>query len=261
LKGSYVPKLEGKVAVVTGSGSGIGQAIAERLAQEGANLVVDYRDHIEQAQATVQKIESAGGKAVLVKADITSLTDGVNLIDQAWQQLGSCDILVNNAGIEKSADFVDVTEADYDAVMSVNLKGAFFLTQAFVRRLKAAGKPGRVINISSVHEDMVFPHFSTYCASKGGMRMLMRNLAVELGPLGITVNNIAPGAINTPINTALLADKPKLDALLANIPLGRLGKPEEVAGVAAFLASDDGAYVTGSTYFLDGGLIRNYHEQ
>ncbi len=256
-----MPKLEGKVAVVTGSGSGIGQAIAERLAQEGANLVVDYRDHIEQAQATVQKIESAGGKAVLVKADITSLTDGVNLIDQAWQQLGSCDILVNNAGIEKSADFVDVTEADYDAVMSVNLKGAFFLTQAFVRRLKAAGKPGRVINISSVHEDMVFPHFSTYCASKGGMRMLMRNLAVELGPLGITVNNIAPGAINTPINTALLADKPKLDALLANIPLGRLGKPEEVAGVAAFLASDDGAYVTGSTYFLDGGLIRNYHEQ
>jgi glucose 1-dehydrogenase len=254
-------RLEGKVAVVTGSGSGIGQAIAERLAQEGANLVVDYRDHIEQAQATVQKIESAGGKAVLVKADITSLTDGVNLIDQAWQQLGSCDILVNNAGIEKRADFVDVTEADYDAVMNVNLKGAFFLTQAFVRRLKAAGKPGRVINISSVHEDMVFPHFSTYCASKGGMRMLMRDLAVELGPLGITVNNIAPGAINTPINTALLADKPKLDALLANIPLGRLGKPEEVAGVAAFLASDDGAYVTGSTYFLDGGLIRNYHEQ
>jgi glucose 1-dehydrogenase len=254
-------RLEGKIAVVTGSGSGIGQAIAERLAVEGANLVVDYRDHIEQAQATVQKIESAGGKAVLVKADITSLADGVNLIEQAWQQLGSCDILVNNAGIEKRADFVDVTEADYDAVMSVNLKGAFFLTQAFVRRLKAAGKPGRVINISSVHEDMVFPHFSTYCASKGGMRMLMRDLAVELGPLGITVNNIAPGAINTPINTALLADKPKLDALLANIPLGRLGKPEEVAGVAAFLASDDGAYVTGSTYFLDGGLIRNYHEQ
>jgi glucose 1-dehydrogenase len=108
---------------------------------------------------------------------------------------------------------------------------------------------------------MVFPHFSTYCASKGAMRMVMRDLAVELGPAGITVNNIAPGAINTPINTSLLADKPKLDALLANIPLGRLGEPGEVAGVAAFLASDDGAYVTGSTYFIDGGLIRNYHEQ
>jgi glucose 1-dehydrogenase len=254
-------RLQGRVAVVTGSGSGIGQAIAERLAQEGADLVVDYRDHIEQAHATVDKIHAAGGRSVMVQADVSNLADCTNLIEQAWQQLGSCDILVNNAGIEKSADFVDVTEADFDAVMNVNLKGAFFLTQAFVRRLIAVKKPGRIINISSVHEDMVFPHFSTYCASKGAMRMLMRDLCVELGPLGITVNNIAPGAIDTPINASLLADKPKLDALLANIPLGRLGKPEEVAGVAAFLASDDGAYVTGSTYFLDGGLIRNYHEQ
>ena len=254
-------RLEGKVAVVTGSGSGIGQAIAERLAQEGADLVVDYVTHPEEAQVTVDKIHAAGGKAVMVQADVTSIPDTARLIDTAWQQLGSCDILVNNAGVEKGADFWDVTEADFDFVMNVNFKGAFFLTQAFVRKLRDAKKPGRVINISSVHEDMVFPHFSTYCASKGAMRMLMRDLCVELGPLGITVNNIAPGAINTPINTSLLADKPKLDALLANIPLGRLGKPEEVAGVAAFLASDDGAYVTGSTYFLDGGLIRNYHEQ
>ena len=256
-----MPRLTGKVAVVTGSGSGIGQAIAVRLAQEGASLVVDYRDHVEQAQQTVDQIHAAGGKAVMVHADVSNLADGANLIEQAWQQLGSCDILVNNAGIEKSAAFADVTEADFDAVMDVNFKGAFFLTQAFVRKLVAAKKPGRVINISSVHEDMVFPHFSTYCASKGAMRMLMRDLCVELGPLGITVNNIAPGAINTPINTSLLADKPKLNALLANIPLGRLGTPEDVAGVVAFLASDEGAYVTGSTYFVDGGLIRNYKEQ
>jgi len=254
-------RLTGKIAVVTGSGSGIGQAIAERLAQDGATLIVDYVTHPEEAQGTVDKIVSAGGKAIMLQADVTSLTDTARLIDDAWQQLGGCDILVNNAGIEKSANFVDVTEADFDSVMDVNFKGAFFLTQAFVRKLVAAKRPGRVINISSVHEDMVFPHFSTYCASKGAMRMLMRDLCVELGPLGITVNNIAPGAINTPINASLLADKPKLDALLANIPLGRLGKPEEVAGVAAFLASYDGAYVTGSTYFLDGGLIRNYHEQ
>ncbi len=254
-------RLDGKVAVITGAGSGIGQAIAERLAQEGADCVIDYVVQPEEAQGTVAKITAAGGKAVTVQADVSVLTDCTKLIEQAWTQLGSCDILVNNAGIERSADFVDVTEADYDAVLGVNLKGAFFLTQAFVRKLKDAKKPGRVINISSVHEDMVFPHFSTYCASKGAMRMLMRDLAVELGPLGITVNNIAPGAINTPINTSLLADKPKLDALLANIPLGRLGEPGEVAGVAAFLASNDGAYVTGSTYFLDGGLIRNYHEQ
>ncbi len=254
-------RLTGKVALVTGSGSGIGRAIAERLAAEGATLAIDYVGPEAGADETKAAIVAAGGKAVAIEGDVSKVADCTNLIEQTWQQLGSCDILVNNAGVEKSADFVDVTEADYDFVLNINLKGAFFLTQAFVRKLKAANKPGRVINISSVHEDMVFPHFSTYCASKGAMRMLMRDLAVELGPLGITVNNIAPGAINTPINTSLLADKPKLDALLANIPLGRLGKPEEVAGVAAFLASDEGSYVTGSTYFLDGGLIRNYHEQ
>jgi glucose 1-dehydrogenase len=146
-------------------------------------------------------------------------------------------------------------------VLNVNLKGAFFLTQAFVKRLLDAKQSGRIVNISSVHEDMVFPHFATYAASKGAMRMLMRNLAVELGPHGITVNNVAPGAIITPINTRLLNNKSELDALLANIPLGRMGKPEEVAGLVAFLASDDAAYVTGSTYVLDGGLMRNYKEQ
>ena len=254
-------RLDGRTAVITGSGSGIGQAIAERLASEGASCVIDYVDHVEEAQQTLDNIKAAGGKAVLVQADVSVVADCTRLIESAWSELGSCDILVNNAGIEKAANFTDVTEAEYDAVLGVNLKGAFFLSQAFVRKLIAAKKPGRIINISSVHEDMVFPHFSTYCASKGAMRMVMRDLAVELGPSGITVNNIAPGAINTPINKSLLADKPKLDALLANIPLGRLGEPGEVAGVAAFLASDDGAYVTGSTYFIDGGLIRNYHEQ
>ena len=254
-------RLAGKVAIVTGSGSGIGQAIAERLAQEGANLVIDYRGHSDSAQETRAKVDATGARSIMLQADVTKLPDCDNLVEQAWQQLGSCDILVNNAGIEIHAPFLDITEADYDAVLNVNLKGAFFLTQAFVRRLAGAKKPGAVINISSVHEDMVFPNFTTYCASKGGMRMVMRNLAVELGPLGITVNNIAPGAVNTPINTKLMADKPKLDALLRNIPLGRMGKPEEIAGVAAFLASADGAYVTGSTYFIDGGLMRNYHEQ
>ena len=254
-------RLAGKVAVITGSGSGIGQAIAERFAQEGADAIIDYRDHVQAAEETKAKIEAAGGKAIMVKADVSKLADAQNLVDQAWLQLGGCDILVNNAGIEKNAAFWDVTEADYDAVLNVNLKGAFFLTQSFVRKLRDAKRPGRVINMSSVHEDMVFPNFSTYCASKGGMRMLMRDLAVELGPLGITVNNIAPGAINTPINASLLANKPKLDALLANIPLGRLGEPGDVASLAAFLASDEAAYVTGSTYVIDGGLMRNYHEQ
>ena len=254
-------RLAGKVAVITGSGSGIGQAIAIRLASEGASIVVDYRNHIEQAQDTKAKAEAAGGKAILVQADVSILANNQNLIDQTYAQLGRCDILVNNAGVEKNAPFWEVTEADYDFVLNVNLKGAFFLTQAFVRRLRDAKLPGRVINISSVHEDMVFPHFSTYCVSKGGMRMLMRDLAVELGPLNITVNNIAPGAIATPINTKMMENKTQLNALLANIPLGRMGSPEDVAGLALFLASDDGAYCTGSTFIIDGGLIRNYHEQ
>jgi glucose 1-dehydrogenase len=254
-------RLEGKVAIVTGSGSGIGQAIAERLAQEGADVVVDYRDHIEDAQITQQRITAAGTRSIMVHADVTCMADNQKLVDEAWTQLGKCDILVNNAGIEKGADFWDVTEKDYDAVLNVNLKGAFFLSQFFVRRLLAASMPGRIINISSVHEDMVFPHFASYAASKGGMRMLMRNLAVELGPHNITVNNIAPGAIITPINKSLLNNKEQLDALLNNIPLGRMGTSEEVAGVAAFLASDDAAYVTGSTYVIDGGLMRNYKEQ
>jgi glucose 1-dehydrogenase len=256
-----VPNLQNKVAIVTGSGSGIGQSIAIRLASEGATVVVDYRSHPEQADDTKAKCEACGGKAITIQADVSVLADIQRLIDETYKQLGRCDILVNNAGIEIEAPFWDVTEKDYDAVLNVNLKGAFFLTQAFVRRLRDAKLPGRVINISSVHEDMVFPHFSTYCVSKGGIRMLMRDLAVELGPLGITVNNIAPGAIATPINTKLLDSKPELNALLANIPLGRMGTPEDVAGVALFLASDDGAYCTGSTFIVDGGLIRNYHEQ
>ena len=255
-------RFDGKVAVVTGSSSGIGQAIAVRLASEGASIVIDYRSHPEGAADTQNQIAAAGGgKTITVQADVSKIADTANLIEQAWQQLGSCDILVNNAGIEKGADFWDVTEEDYDAVLDVNLKGVFFITQAFVRKLRDNKKPGRVINISSVHEDMVFPHFASYCASKGGVRMLMRDLAVELGPLGITLNNVAPGAIITPINKGLLDDHAKLDPLLRNIPLGRLGTSEEVAGLVAYLASEEAGYITGSTFIIDGGLIRNYHEQ
>ncbi len=254
-------RFTGKVAIVTGSSSGIGQAIAIRLGSEGAAVVVDYNSHPEGANDTKSKIEAAGGKAITVQADVTKLPDVQNLVEQAWQQLGGCDILVNNAGVERGAPFQDVSEADYDLVMNTNLKGAFFLTQRFVQKLLAAKKPGRVINISSVHEDMVFPHFASYCAAKGGMRMLMRDLAMELGPAQITVNNVAPGAISTPINQKMMANKQELDALLNNIPLGRMGTSQEVAGLVAFLASDEAAYVTGSTYVIDGGLMRNYKEQ
>jgi glucose 1-dehydrogenase len=254
-------RLAGKVAIVTGSASGIGKEISIRLGSEGATVVASYRGAPKGAIDTKATIESNGGRAILIEADVSKIADVQNLVEETYRQLGRCDILINNAGVEIRADFCDVTEQDYDTVLNVNLKGAFFLTQAFVRRLRDTKQPGRIINISSVHEDMVFPHFSTYCASKGAMRMLMRNLAVELGPFGITINNIAPGAIATPINQSLLENKSQLDALLKNIPLGRMGTSEEVAALTAFLASDEAAYVTGSTYFIDGGLIRNYHEQ
>ncbi|MBW8748698.1 MAG: glucose 1-dehydrogenase [Acidobacteria bacterium] len=254
-------RLKDKVAIVTGSSSGIGQDIAIRLAAEGAAVVINYSGNAEGAETTQSQIEQAGGRAFIVHADMSKVSDTQSLIDETWAHFDGCDILVNNAGVEKGADFWNVTEEDYDKVLDVNLKGVFFTTQAFVRRLRDTKRPGRIINISSVHEDMAFPHFSTYCASKGGLRMLTRNLAVELGPLNITINNIAPGAIATPINRSLLADKPKLDALLRNIPLNRLGETDDVAALAAFLASDEAGYITGSTYVVDGGLMVNYHEQ
>jgi glucose 1-dehydrogenase len=254
-------RLQGKVAIVTGASSGIGQGIAKRLGCEGASVIVDYVGTPEGAEDTERAIEQAGGQGKIVQADVTRDEDICKLVESAWSNFGSADILVNNAGMEKKSAFWDTPEADYDKIMAVNLRGPFFLTQAFVRRLRDAKKPGRIVNISSVHEDMPFPGFATYCCSKGGMRMLMRDLALELGPLGITVNNVAPGAIATPINKSLLEDKPKLNALLANIPLGRLGTPEDVAGLVAFLASNDASYVTGSTFVVDGGLMRSYREQ
>ena len=253
--------LQGRTAIVTGSSSGIGQGIAERLAQEGANVVIDYVGSADGANVTLKKVQAAGAKGVIVQADVSKVDAVRSLVNEAWSAFGGADILVNNAGVEKEAPFWKATEEEYDLVLGVNLKGPFFLTQAFAQRLIEAKKPGRVINISSVHEDMAFPNFATYCASKGGVRMLMRDLAVELGPLGITINNVAPGAISTPINTALLENKPKLNALLKNIPLGRLGSVDDVAGLVAYLASDAAGYITGSTFVIDGGLMRNYHEQ
>jgi len=253
--------MKGKAAIVTGASSGIGQGIAKRLGCEGAKVVVDYIGAPEGAEATERAIRESGSDGEIVEADVTKTEDVQRLIDTAWKRFGGADILVNNAGMERKSAFVDTAESDYDRVMAVNLRGPFFLTQAFVRRLRDAEKPGRIVNISSVHEDMVFPGFATYCCSKGAMRMLMRDLAVELGPLGITVNNVAPGAIDTPINKSLLENKSELDALLANIPLGRLGTTDDVAGLVAFLCSDDASYITGSTFVVDGGLMRNYREQ
>lgn len=259
-------KLDSKVALVTGSSQGIGQAIAIRLAQEGADVVINYRSHPEGAEETLKKVKAAGGRCHMVdgftvQADTGMVADVQRMVADSIAHFGKLDILVNNAGIEKNADFWDVTEADYDAVLNVNLKGVFFAIQALVNHLRETKQPGKIINISSVHEELPFPHFSAYCASKGGLKMLTRDLAVELAPLGININNVAPGAIETPINTKLLNDPQKLGALLQNIPLGRLGKPADVASMVAFLASAEADYVTGTTFFVDGGLLWNYQEQ
>jgi glucose 1-dehydrogenase len=254
-------RLVGRKILVTGSSKGIGRGIATRLAREGADIVINYNSDPNGAAEVLAEVEALGRHGVIIKADLGKVVDVRDLVARSAEALGGLDVLVNNAGIEKHAAFWDVTEEDFDAVLDVNLKGVFFATQAFVRQCQAAGRPGKVINISSVHEELAFANFAAYCASKGGVRMLTRTLAVELGPLGITINSIAPGAIETPINSRLLNDPSKLQSLIRQIPLGRLGQPDDVAGLAAFLASDDSNYITGTTYLIDGGLTVFYQEQ
>jgi len=254
-------RLAGKVAAITGGSQGIGLAIAQRFAEEGADISFCYRSNKAGAEEVVASIQKTGRKVAGFQYDVSSVSDGQKFIADTVVQFGKIDVLVNNAGLERRADFWDASEADFDAVMNVNLKGLFFITQAFVRNRMAAKTGGQVINISSVHEELPFPHFASYCASKGGVKMLTRNLSIELAPLGITINSIAPGAIETPINTKLLNDPVKLKALLGNIPLGRLGQPSDVASMAVFLASEESDYATGTTFFVDGGLTWNYQEQ
>lgn len=254
-------KLRNKVALVTGSSQGIGLGIALRLAEEGAAVVLNGRQEGEQAREALAQVQALGGRACFIAADVGSVADCRGLVAQVVEQMGGLDILVNNAGIQKHAAFLDAREEDFDDVLAVNLRGPFFLSQAFARHLRDSGRGGRIINNSSVHEELPFPNFSSYCASKGGLKMLMRNLAIELAPLGITVNNVAPGAIETPINRSLMNQADKLTKLLGNIPAGRLGQPRDVAGAVVFLASDDAGYVTGTTLVVDGGLLWNYSEQ
>ncbi len=250
-------RLADKVAIVTGSDSGIGRAIAIRFAQEGAAVTINYHSNERNAGEVKRQIERDGGKATVIQGDVSAAADVQKMIEGTVQAFGGLDILVNNAGIEfPHPSFLDVDEKEWDLVLGVNLKGPFLCTQAAVRQMRKGGKGGRIVNISSVHEDIPMPGNSPYCAAKGGLRMLMRTLCDELAPDKITVNNIGPGAIATPINKGTLADPEKVKALNAGIPLGRIGQPEEVAGLAVYLASDEAAYVTGASYFIDGGMMR-----
>lgn len=206
------------------------------------------------------EILACGVRCEALVADVSDVAAVQSLLVQAHAVFGHVDVLVNNAGIEREAALLDVREQDWDQVLDINLKGPFFLTQSFAAHLKQAQRPGRVINVSSVHEELPLPGYTPYCASKGGLKMLMRNAAIEFAPFGITVNNVAPGAIRTPINARLLQDDARLERLTRQIPARRMGEPADVAAVVAFLASDEAAYVTGATFVVDGGLLWHYSE-
>jgi len=248
--------LTGKTAVVTGGNTGIGAAIVRALAAAGAAVVIDYVARPEDADDLVKEITGKGGKATAVDADVSTTAGIDTLISTAVENFGRLDAFVNNAGIEKRHSLLEVDEEIYDLVMSVNLKSAVFGTQRAARRFIAQGSGGVVINISSVHEDWPMPGNLSYCVSKGGMRMLTRTAGVELGPHGIRVVNVAPGAVDTPINEQTMKDDALRTKLEDSIPLREVAKPDEIGGVVAFVMSDAGRYLTATTVFVDGGIMQ-----
>ncbi len=249
--------LKNKVAIVTGGNSGIGQAIVLELARQGANIVIDYVAHPEATAALERDVANLGERSVGVEADVSQIADLQKLVDAAVDKFGRLDIMVNNAGIETRTSVLDTTEDQYDSVMRIDLKSAFFGTQIAAKQMIKQGGGGRIINITSVHEDWPMPGNTPYCLAKGGMRMLTRTAGVELAPHNILVVGVGPGAVATPINVSTMDDPAKLKRLDAAIPLGRMAKPEEIASVAAFLAGDGASYLTATTIFTDGGLMQS----
>jgi glucose 1-dehydrogenase len=248
--------LDGKVIVVTGGNSGIGAAIVRAAASEGARVVIDYVAHEDATEKLVAEVKQAGGEATGVEADVTKSVDLHRLVQAAVDAYGRLDVLVNNAGIEVRQSLLDSTEEDYEKVMAVNMKSAFFGSQIAAQRFIEQGDGGLVLNISSVHEDWPMPDNVAYCVAKGGMRMLTRTAGVELGPHGIRMINLAPGAVDTPINASTTSDKALLGKLEDAIPLHRLAEASDIADVAVFLASGKAAYMTATTVVVDGGIMQ-----
>lgn len=246
--------LKDKVAIVTGGNSGIGASIVLELAKEGANVVIDYVVNPAATEELEKRVVALGASVLGVDADVSKVVDLQNLIAQAVAHFGQIDILVNNAGMESRTSILETTEAQYDKVMAVDLRSAFFATQLAAKQFIAQGKGGRIINISSVHEDWPMPGNIPYCLAKGGMRMLTRTAALELAKYNILVCGVGPGAVATPINASTMKDPALMQKLDAAIPLGRMATPKEIARVVAFLSGAGASYITATTLFVDGGL-------
>jgi glucose 1-dehydrogenase len=249
--------LKGKVAIVTGGNSGIGMAIALELARQGASIVIDYIANPQATEALEKQIQAMDDRVIGVLADVSKVDHLQNLIDAAVKEFGRVDVMVNNAGVETRTSVLDTTEQQYEKVLSINLKSAFFGTQLAAKQMIKQGGGGRIINITSVHEDWPMPGNTAYCLSKGGMRMLTRTAGLELAPHNILVVGVGPGAVATPINLTTMNDPALMKKLDDAIPLGRMAKPEEIASVVAFLASDAASYITATTIFADGGIMQS----
>ena len=249
--------LKGKVAIVTGGNSGIGMAIVLELARQGANIVIDYVAHPEATEALAQQIRALGDCVIGVQADVSQVAELQKLFTAAVKEFGRVDIMVNNAGVETRTSVLDTTEEQYEKVLAINLKSAFFGTQLAAKQMIQQGGGGRIINITSVHEDWPMPGNTAYCLSKGGMRMLTRTAGVELAQHNILVTGVGPGAVATPINQSTMQNPALLQKLNSAIPLGRMAKPEEIASLVAFLAGDGASYLTATTIFADGGIMQS----
>lgn len=257
--------LKGKNVLVTGGTSGIGQAIAVRFAQEGAHVAINYRKSEMEADQTDELVHKAidqcthdiarhGVDHILVQGDVSKEEEVVHMIQDVIDRLGGLDILINNAGIQIPGDSHEITMDSFDRVLDVNLRGAFICAREAIKHFLALDKPGVIINVSSVHQIIPKPRFASYSISKGGMQNMTRTLALEYAGRKIRVNGIGPGATITPINRAWVDDPVKRDMVLQHIPMGRAGTAAEMGAVATFLASDEAAYITGQTLFVDGGL-------
>ncbi|KRE10209.1 MULTISPECIES: glucose 1-dehydrogenase [Priestia] len=248
--------LEGKVVVITGSSTGLGKAMAIRFATEKAKVVVNYRSKEEEANSVLEEIKKVGGEAIAVKGDVTVESDVINLVQSAIKEFGKLDVMINNAGMENPVSSHEMSLSDWNKVIDTNLTGAFLGSREAIKYFVENDIKGTVINMSSVHEKIPWPLFVHYAASKGGMKLMTETLALEYAPKGIRVNNIGPGAINTPINAEKFADPKQRADVESMIPMGYIGEPEEIAAVAAWLASSEASYVTGITLFADGGMTQ-----